>query len=124
MRILIAEDELGTSETYRMFLEDEGHKVIVTSNGEDCLQTYKANSNAFDVLILDYRMPLKDGGVVLREVLKINPSQKVVIASAFSDEWIDKTNLRRDNVRVLQKPFDLQLLLDRFRDLGANTNPE
>jgi len=116
-QILIAEDELGTSETYRMFLEGEGHKVIVTSNGEECLQVYKRNSAAFDILILDYRMPVKDGGIVLQEVLTTKPNQKVLVASAYSSDWLHRLNLNPDNVKVLQKPFELQFLLDNVKAL-------
>ena len=118
MRILIAEDEHGTNETYRMFLEDEGHKVTVTSNGEECLQVYKKMA-AFDILILDYRMPVKDGGTVLEEVLKTDPNQKVLIASAYSMHWLRKLNLNADNVKVMQKPFELQILLDSVNELGT-----
>lgn len=122
MRILIAEDESSTKETFRAFLEDEGHKVTVTSNGEECLQTYRRDVEAFDILILDYRMPVKDGGAVLQEVLRTNPIQKVLIASAYSTDWLRQLNLNADNVKVLQKPFELQVLLESIKDLGSRSS--
>ena len=118
MRILIAEDEPGTNETYRLLLDDEGHEVTVTSNGEECLQIYRRNVEAFDLLILDYRMPVKDGGIVLQEVLKTNPNQKVLIASAYSKTLLRRLNLDVDNVKVLQKPFEPELLLDTVNELS------
>lgn len=118
MRILIAEDEPGTNETYRLLLDDEGHEVTVTANGEECLQIYRRNVDAFDLLILDYRMPVKDGGTVLQEVLKTNPNQKVLIASAYSKTLLRRLNLDVDNVKVLQKPFEPELLLDTVNELS------
>ena len=118
MRILIAEDEPGTNETYRLLLDDEGHEVTVTSNGEECLQIYRRNVEAFDLLILDYRMPVKDGGIVLQEVLKTNPNQKVLIASAYSKTLLRRLNLDVGNVKVLQKPFEPELLLDTVNELS------
>lgn len=118
MRILIAEDEPGTNETYRLLLDDEGHEVTVTSNGEECLQIYRRNVEAFDLLILDYRMPVKDGGTVLQEVLKTNPNQEVLIASAYSKTLLRRLNLDLDNVKVLQKPFEPELLLDTVNELS------
>lgn len=118
MRILIAEDEPGTNETYRLLLDDEGHEVTVTSNGEECLLIYRRNVEAFDLLILDYRMPVKDGGIVLREVLKTNPNQKVLVASAYSKTLLRRLNLDVDNVKVLQKPFEPELLLDTVNELS------
>jgi len=118
VRILIAEDEPGTNETYRLLLDDEGHEVTVTANGEECLQIYRRNVDAFDLLILDYRMPVKDGGTVLQEVLKTNPNQKVLIASAYSKTLLRRLNLDVDNVKVLQKPFEPELLLDTVNELS------
>src|SRR5215204_3777357 len=40
MRILVAEDELDIARTYKMVLEDRGHDVTVTENGEECLDVY------------------------------------------------------------------------------------
>jgi len=59
-------------------------------------------------------MPVKDGGMVLQEVSQINPDQKVLIASAFSRSWFRQLNLNSRNVRVLQKPFELQVLMDNI----------
>lgn len=118
MQILIAEDEFGTNETYRIFLEGNGHKVTVTANGEECMELYRSKEGAFDVVILDYRMPIKDGGIVLQELLEANPNQKVLIASAYSMDVINGMYLKANKVMVMQKPFDLQDLLITVNDLG------
>jgi DNA-binding NtrC family response regulator len=72
---------------------------------------------AFDIVILDYRMPVKDGGIVLQEVLKTNSNQKVIIASAYSKNWLRRLSVNPDNVKMLQKPFELQVLLDSINEL-------
>jgi two-component system cell cycle response regulator CpdR len=118
MQILIAEDEFGTNETYRIFLEGNGHKVTVTANGEECMELYRSKEGAFDVVILDYRMPIKDGGIVLQELLEANPNQKVLIASAYSMDILNGMYLKTNKVKVMQKPFDLQDLLSTVNDLG------
>ena len=61
MRILVAEDEVVTVELYAAVLEERGHKVIVTYDGRQCLNTYRSTNKPFDVVILDYKMPLLDG---------------------------------------------------------------
>lgn len=118
MQILIAEDEVGTNETYRIFLEGSGHKVTVTANGEECMELYRRKGGAFDVVILDYRMPIKDGGIVLQELLEANPNQKVLIASAYSADIINGLYLKASKVKVMQKPFDLQDLLSTVNDFS------
>src|SRR6058998_820370 len=48
MRILVAEDEVVTVELYAAVLEERGHKVIVTYDGRQCLNTYRSTSKPFD----------------------------------------------------------------------------
>jgi CheY-like chemotaxis protein len=69
MEILIAEEEVNTAYDYRMMLEDRGHGVLTTDNGERCLEIYNemlqkvrlnhplGDIQPFDVVILDHRMP-------------------------------------------------------------------
>jgi CheY-like chemotaxis protein len=68
VEILVAEDELDIVMQYEVALKSRGHDVIVKSDGQACLDAYLAalqkTRNAvtpFDVVILDYRMPEKDG---------------------------------------------------------------
>src|SRR5689334_21273231 len=86
MKILVAEDEPAISMQYQIVLEERGHDVTICENGEECINAYKAalglgNSGRndgdhdlnydecdsqvitppFDAVVLDYRMPKKDG---------------------------------------------------------------
>ena len=89
MRILVAEDDPDIRKTYKAALEDRNHEVIVSEDGKQCFDIYERellarmnyrNSNRtentaspssssppssayspFDVVILDYKMPNKDG---------------------------------------------------------------
>lgn len=40
MRIVIAEDESAISMQYQIVLEERGHEVTITNNGEDCFEVY------------------------------------------------------------------------------------
>src|SRR2546426_4166067 len=104
MKILIAEDEKDVLAAYRVALAAAGHEVIVTENGEDCINLYrqyfeqfKRDSNLdrtpkqrapFDAVLLDYRMPKKDGMEVAKEVLELYPRQRIIFASAYVKETL------------------------------------
>ena len=63
LKILIAEDNEFTSLQYNRILEKEGYEVIITKDGEECLQKYKdekkkndyklLGEGPFDVVVLD-----------------------------------------------------------------------
>jgi CheY-like chemotaxis protein len=137
MEILVAEDELPIAELYRISLESKGHKVTLTSDGEAAIKEYSSRldnatnpiniremeermrkwSFPFDVVVLDYRMPKKDGLEVAREILDVNPHQRIIFASAFVRETLEESiaGLKRV-VELLQKPFDLDTLVDTIED--------
>ncbi|MFL6486628.1 MAG: response regulator [Nitrososphaera sp.] len=166
----MAEDDKDIRTTYDSAFERRGHEVVLTSNGEDCLEVYisdlqhrqqqqrqlgeeeeekqqlsqeqdlkhysnrdgKAASvsssssssspllSPFDVVILDYRMPKKDGLQVAKEILEINPKQRIIFASAYVKDTLEESvkELKRV-VELLQKPFSLSTLLDTVENREA-----
>jgi len=130
LKILIAEDNPGTAEIYKRILESENYTVVVTDNGEDCIrvfdqefhekkvrrETYPSTgascaTGPFDLVVLDYHMPLKDGIDVARHILSKVPYQRILIASAYPKQIVASSaqGLPR-SVELMLKPFDL----DRF----------
>lgn len=135
VRILIAEDEPGIAETYRIALESKGHVVTLTDNGEDCLAEYwqaAAKSDGktpdrlpFDVVILDYRMPKKDGLGVAKEIFSINPNQRIIFASAYlKDVLLESLSSLGQVVELLHKPFDLDVLTNTVEDTSMKDKME
>jgi len=122
LNILIAEDNDFTALQYNMILEKQGHKVIITKNGEECLQRYKdekkkneykmLGEGPFDVVVLDQSMPKKTGHGVAKEILKTTPNQRIIFASAYALGCEnDTTEDFKENVEFLQKPFSLTKLI-------------
>ena len=125
MRILIAEDEADIATPYKIALEKRHHEVVVTESGDDCLDAYhealkntKSGSKVyFDVVVLDYRIPGKDGVEVAKEILSINPEQRIILASAYvKDSVATAAKELKRIVEVLQKPFALNILVDIIED--------
>lgn len=132
MKILIAEDEENISALYRIALESRGHTVTCTIDGMECVNTYKtANSETlkntsaaensfpcpYDVVILDYRMPRMDGMDAAKNILKLQPKQRIVFASAFVQETlVESINELDQVVELLQKPFEIDVLVDTVED--------
>jgi CheY-like chemotaxis protein len=71
----------------------------------------------FDVVVLDYKMPGKDGMEVAREILDLNPGQRIVFASAYVQETLeDSVKQLKRVVELLRKPFEIQALIDTIED--------
>lgn len=130
MRILVAEDEPRIARDYRLILQSRGHDVTLTDNGQKCLEEYmtalgKSNQHPatletppFDVVILDYRMPKKDGLATAREIVKLCPNQRIIFASAYTRETLaESTRQLHQVVELIQKPFELSYLIEVVEDI-------
>jgi len=84
--ILLVEDEFSLVRLYELVLTSFGHEVIaVANNGEEAIQKYKDLPFKPDIIIMDYRMPLKNGIEATEEILEINKDALIIFASADKD---------------------------------------
>lgn len=131
MKILIAEDDKDIVLLYKHTIEKRHHEVITSEDGEECLtiyheefqrarfgKRYSANKTPpFDAVVLDHKMPKINGMEVAKEILAINPHQRIIFVSAFVKETlIDSIKNPMQVVEVIQKPFNLTTLVDTIED--------
>ena len=131
LKVLIAEDEKDIARLYKMALEKRRHEVLVAYNGEDCLKIYHEFSQRvrsrtyltvniqqpFDAVMLDYRMPKINGIEVAKEILAVNPHQRIIFASAYVKETLtDSIKELKQVVELMQKPFGEGALIDTIED--------
>ena len=77
-------------------------------------------SSPFDAVVLDERMPKKNGLEVAKEILASNPSQRIIFASAYVKETLrESVKELRQVVELMQKPFLPEALVDVIEDSDA-----
>jgi len=89
-----------------------------TSNsGTDSSISRSSSFSPFDAVVLDYRMPGKDGLQVAKEIFEMNPEQRIIFASAYVKETLESSikELKRV-VELMQKPFDADVLVGTIED--------
>jgi len=98
-RVLIVEDNVDAQETLRTFLEAEGHRVSVASDGPSGLA--HAESGHFDVGLIDIGLPIMDGYEVARQIRARDPKTILVAVSGYGQA--------EDRQRSLETGFDTHL---------------
>lgn len=80
-KILIVDDEAHIRRLYRDELSDEGYDVVAAGGGEEALRVFDRERP--DVVVLDIRLPDRDGLDVLGEMLSRRRGAHVVLNSAY-----------------------------------------
>jgi DNA-binding NtrC family response regulator len=123
VHILIAEDDDRARQALTDLLEDEGYGVTAVADGaaaKSLLQTPDAESLAFDVLLLDIRMPQLDGLSLLRLLRDREDAPAVLVMTAYGASSIAIEAMKLGAYDYLPKPlrFD-ELLLQIERALES-----
>ena len=115
--ILLVDDEPIILDIGNEVLGQYGYKILKAGGGEEAIELYKTQKNQIDLVILDYNMPGIDGGRCLRELLKINPLAKVIIASGFALNERLRAILDAGAAGFIGKPFQLKEMLQQVRSV-------
>jgi two-component system, cell cycle sensor histidine kinase and response regulator CckA len=113
--ILLVDDEDFIRDLGSRILEKAGYKVITASNGKEALEVYHVRGDEISLIVLDLIMPEMGGKQCLEEILKTDPSAKVIIASGFSANGPTKDALAAGSKGFVNKPYDRRQVLEVVR---------
>lgn len=108
-RILVVDDDVDTCENLRDILTDCGYSVSVAHSGEEALPLLR--QEAFDLALLDFKMPGMNGLMLYREIRKLRSGTVAVIISAYASRETAEQALEAGASRVLHKPVQFEQLL-------------
>jgi len=120
-RILVAEDDKEMRTLLVQSLKREGYEVMECPDGLELMETLTAAATDGEMLNLslivsDIRMPWITGLDVLRGMRDYVGYPPVILITAFGDEETHEEALSLGAAAVFDKPFDVELLLDKVRD--------
>ena len=109
------EDEPDMAGFIAKGLRDQSYAVDVAADGAAAL--YESEINDYDLVILDVRLPVKDGMSVCRELRERSFGSPILMLTALdgADDVVKGLNCGADD--YLSKPFDFRVLLARIRAL-------
>lgn len=113
MRILLAEDNIGLSETLSFGITSHGFTVDSCHDGEEAL--FYGEQNIYDVILLDRMLPSMEGTAVLRSLRSKGIATPVILITALGALSDKVTGLDLGADDYLVKPFAIEELLARIR---------
>lgn len=112
-KILIVDDEPDILDYLSFMIGQDGYQTETASGGIEGFNKFE--SNAFDLVITDIRMPEGDGITLIKEIRAINKSIPIFCVSGYSE--ISSTELLDLGVNaVFGKPFNREKILKKLHD--------
>jgi DNA-binding response OmpR family regulator len=129
-RVLLAEDDYEMRTLLAMALRKSGYKVIECSDGTKMVAHLVAfllpdeyASEPVDLIISDIRMPGVTGLEVLEAKHEIENFPPMILITAFGDEDTHAVANQFGAAAIFDKPFDVDVLLEKVRDLLTGSRP-
>ncbi len=104
-KILIADDEKIVRESLTDWLTERGYGVVTAADGDETLRLLN-QGDGLGVVVLDVRMPGRDGLSILEEAKKKYPALKYIIISGYPSVEVMTRGIRLGAIGFLVKPFD------------------
>ncbi|MEJ5358746.1 MAG: response regulator [Desulfobacterales bacterium] len=117
--VLLVEDEEIVCDIGEKMLRRLGFEVLTARSGEEAIRLYAARHGEIDLVILDLIMPGLTGAEVFERLRAIRPEVAVLLSSGFSLNGEAMELLRRGCRGFIQKPFSLEQLRAKIREITA-----
>jgi len=109
-KILVIDDESIIRRSCERILAPDGFDVKSVPSGRDGIALLE--QEAFDLILLDLKMPDMDGIDVLKEIMRVRPGAKVIIVSGYSTPETAAEAIELGASAYINKPFTPGILID------------
>jgi DNA-binding response OmpR family regulator len=110
--ILIVDDDKAILECTKLLLEYSGFQVETTCDGFS-LNLY-IRGTIPDMILLDYRMPKKDGCMIIKELKDDNKTKNIPILVISASNDIKEKVVEAGADDFLEKPFSIDVLVSKM----------
>ena len=113
LRVLIADDEEGVRESLSLILSAD-HEILSVPDGDQAMEAIN-RQGPFDLILLDIKMPKRDGLDVLRQVKAKGLSTPIVMLTAYQSVELAKEAVKLGASDYVTKPFNREHVLSAVR---------
>ncbi len=114
-RILIVDDDLIFGKNFATILIDKGCSVELAGTGNKAVDML--NSDHFNIVLLDIRLPDINGIEVFKKIKQIKPDISVIVMSAYPYEESVMYTIKDESLVYFCKPFDINAVLDSIKKI-------
>lgn len=115
--ILLVEDEDGVRSLITMLLERNGYAVLEARDAEEALKLCAGKNPDIHLLLTDLILPRMTGRELAERTAMFRPNVKILFMSGYTDDAVLRHGVLDSGTPFLQKPFSMEALLEKVRNL-------
>jgi two-component system cell cycle sensor histidine kinase/response regulator CckA len=115
--VLLVEDEEGVRSLVSNMLSGQGYRVHEAENGWHALEVFAKYGSEIQLLLTDVIMPKMSGRELAQRLKAKSPALKVVYMSGYTDDIVAREGVLFDDTVLLHKPFTLEGLTRKLREV-------
>jgi two-component system cell cycle sensor histidine kinase/response regulator CckA len=119
--ILLVEDEHMILDITKTMLEHQGYTVNAAATPGEAIQLAREHAGEIHLLITDVVMPEMNGRDLAKNILSLYPNLKRLFMSGYTADVIAHHGVLDEGVQFIQKPFSMQALAAKVRDVLDET---
>ena len=115
--IMVVEDDQSIRDLVRGVLFNLGYAVLTASDGKEALKKIVENKRRIDILLTDVVLPGRNGMEIAMAMRKEISGLKVLLMSGFADGSLNGTDLEKNSLNFISKPFTASALAVKIRQV-------
>ncbi len=118
--ILVVDDEDSILELLGIVFENAGFKVWLAPDSQEAIDQYRISREEIGIVLLDVKMPYRDGPEILADLREINPFLIACFMTGCAGQYTDTELLGLGVKSIIRKPFQV---FDLVRKITGIVNP-
>ncbi len=115
--ILLVEDDVMLLDMVTSMLEESGYTVLAAITPDLAQTLAKEHPGPIPLLVSDVIMPVMNGRELSAKLQTLRPEMKVLFLSGYTTDIISDQGIIEDEIHFLQKPFSLEVLTAKVREV-------
>ena len=103
--ILVVDDEQMVLSVFRRVLTEGGYELVCAQSGFECLDLFRRDPEAYDLVLLDLAMPFMDGEETFERLRRISATIDVILTTGFCEERRLERMMKAGLSGYLRKPL-------------------
>jgi signal transduction histidine kinase len=115
--ILLAEDDEDARATMSEMVGMSGYTLLEARDGEEAIRVFAENKDRIQLVLLDVRMPKKNGRVVYEEIKRTRPQTKFLFISGYTADIMDSLCVSEGGINFISKTVSPDEILRKIRQV-------